>query len=174
MIHGVGAVGRDVHLEDGRLALARDPLDRDPRKAKFVRKSGVVDREVNEVEQPMGRDFHFEITSASSHGLRATSNEYPRAIARRPELAALTQTVPEIAHRPGRKAEYHPRRTSESQSAPRPCRRQIPKLLLHRNPRSRTHLDRPCRTPATRSIRWPCSCGRERRRARPCRRRKCN
>ena len=49
MIHGVGAVGRDVHLEDGRLALARDPLDRDPRKGKFVRKSGVVDRNIDKV-----------------------------------------------------------------------------------------------------------------------------
>src|SRR5208282_1559714 len=176
VIHRVGTVGRDIHLEDGVVAFSGNTFDRNARKGKFVRKPAVVDREVNEVAQPMGRDFHLRKRQlrATSFGLRATSIRERLLEARSSKLAALTQTAPETAHRPERTAEYHPRHISESQSAPRPCRRRIPKLLLHRNPRSRTHLDRPCRTPATRSIRWPCSCGRERRRARPCRRRKCN
>src|SRR5260370_39152148 len=85
-----------------------------------------------------------------------------------------TPTARETAHRPERTAEYHPRRTSESQSVPRPCQRQIQKLLQDRNLQTHTHSDRPCRSPAVQSNRWPCSCGTERRRARPCHRRKCH
>jgi hypothetical protein len=58
MIHGVGTVGGDLHLEHGAVAFAGNALDGDARESKFVRKSSVVDRKVNEVAQPMGRDFH--------------------------------------------------------------------------------------------------------------------
>ena len=58
VIHGVGTVGGDLHLEDGAVAFAGDAFDRDAGKRKFVRKTTVVDREVNEVAQPMGRNFH--------------------------------------------------------------------------------------------------------------------
>src|SRR5208337_4754237 len=58
MIHGIGTVGRDLHLEDSVVAFAGDALDGNARKSKFVRKTSVVDRKVNEVTQPMRRDFH--------------------------------------------------------------------------------------------------------------------
>ena len=58
MIHRIRTVGRDLHLEDGVIAFARDALNGNARKSKFVRKTQVVDRKVNEVAQPMVRDFH--------------------------------------------------------------------------------------------------------------------
>jgi len=58
MIHGVGTVGGDLHFEDGILAFARDPFDRDAGQSQFIPKTAVVDFEVNEVAEPMGRKFH--------------------------------------------------------------------------------------------------------------------
>ena len=52
MIHGVGTVGRDLHLVDGRFALARDALDGNAGKREFLRKTTVIDPKVNEVAQP--------------------------------------------------------------------------------------------------------------------------
>ena len=58
MIHGVGTVGGDLHLEDGVLAFAGDAFDRDAREREFVRETVVVDLEVDEVAEPVGRKFH--------------------------------------------------------------------------------------------------------------------
>ena len=45
MIHGIGTVGRDLHLEDGVVAFAGNTFHGDARKSKFVRKPSVVDSE---------------------------------------------------------------------------------------------------------------------------------
>ena len=60
MIHGIGTVGRDLHLEDGVVAFAGDAFDGYAREREFVRKPSVVDGKVNEVAQPMGRNFHVD------------------------------------------------------------------------------------------------------------------
>jgi hypothetical protein len=52
MIHRIGTVGGDLHLEDGGVALAGNALDGNARQGKFIRKAPVVDREVNEIAQP--------------------------------------------------------------------------------------------------------------------------
>ncbi len=72
VIHGVGTVGRDLHLEDGVVALAGNAFDGDAREREFVRKTGVVDRQVNEVAQPMRRNFHVQ-----TFAVRSSSRESP-------------------------------------------------------------------------------------------------
>ena len=52
MVHGVGTVGGDLHLEDGVIAFARDAFDGDAGQCEFVRKTAVIDGKVNEVAQP--------------------------------------------------------------------------------------------------------------------------
>src|ERR1019366_8949113 len=73
MIHGIGTVGRDLHLVDGSVAFARDAFNSNARKSKFVCKAKIVDRNIDKVAQPMRANFHFEL-SASSYWLLASSN----------------------------------------------------------------------------------------------------
>src|SRR5208282_2549932 len=108
---------------------------------------------------------------AGRYSLFATKTE---RTANDEQRSAITQTAPRTLHRPGRKVEYHLRHISRSQFVPHPCRRRILKLLSRRNLRIRTHSDRPCRSLAVQSIHWLCNCGRERRRASLCHRRKCS
>jgi hypothetical protein len=58
MIHGVRAIGRDVHLKDRPIAFAANRLNRNPSQSQIIRKLMVVDIEVNEIAQPLRRDFH--------------------------------------------------------------------------------------------------------------------
>ena len=45
--------------------VAGDAFDRDAREREFVRKTTVVDRKVNEVAEPLGRNFHFSFSAVS-------------------------------------------------------------------------------------------------------------
>ena len=58
VIHGVRTVGGDLHLEDGVVAFAGDAFDCDAREREFIRKTAVVEFEVDEVAEPVGRKFH--------------------------------------------------------------------------------------------------------------------
>ena len=58
MIHRIRAVSRDLHLEDSVFACAGNTFNSDARECEFVCKTKIVDRKVNEVAQPMRRDFH--------------------------------------------------------------------------------------------------------------------
>ena len=58
MIHGIGTVGRDLHLEDGVVAFAGNAFDGNARESEFVRKRRVIDGKVNKVAQPVRRNFH--------------------------------------------------------------------------------------------------------------------
>jgi hypothetical protein len=49
MVHRVGTVSSDLHLENGVLAFARDAFNRNAREREFVRQTTVVDRKVNEI-----------------------------------------------------------------------------------------------------------------------------
>ena len=49
VIHRIGTVGRNLHLEDGIVARTRNAFDRDARKREFVRKTRIVDRQINKV-----------------------------------------------------------------------------------------------------------------------------
>jgi hypothetical protein len=61
MIHGIGTISRDLHLEDRVLALASDALDRNTGEGKFIRKARVIDPKIDEVAEPIGRNFHFKL-----------------------------------------------------------------------------------------------------------------
>jgi hypothetical protein len=58
MIHRIRTVRRDLHLIDCAVAFAGNTFNGNARKREFVRKTEVVDREVNELAKPMRRDFH--------------------------------------------------------------------------------------------------------------------
>ncbi len=49
MIHRIRTVGRDLHLEHGAVAFAGNTFNGNARKREFVRKAGVIDRDVNEI-----------------------------------------------------------------------------------------------------------------------------
>jgi hypothetical protein len=49
VIHGIGTVGRDLHLEDCVVAGAGDAFNGDARESEFVGETSVFDRKVNEV-----------------------------------------------------------------------------------------------------------------------------
>jgi len=68
MIHFVGAIGSDLHVENGGITLAQDGFDPRTNGSEIVSKTTVVDRKVNEIAQPYRRKFHMgsESPEASS------------------------------------------------------------------------------------------------------------
>ena len=58
MIHRVGTVGSDLHFEDGIRAFPGYTFDRDADAGQIFRKAGVVNGNVNEIANPLGREFH--------------------------------------------------------------------------------------------------------------------
>ena len=59
MVHGVGTVGSDVHIENRAVAFAADGLDRNTGQREIIRQLVIIHLEVDEITQPVGRDFHF-------------------------------------------------------------------------------------------------------------------
>jgi hypothetical protein len=58
MIHLIGTIGRDLHVEDHVLAVAKDVLYARTEGREISRKPAVVDRDVDEFAKPVRRDFH--------------------------------------------------------------------------------------------------------------------
>ncbi len=59
VIHRVRTVGRDVHLEGGLITFAADRLDCNPGQGQIIGELVVIDVEVNEIAQPLRRNFHY-------------------------------------------------------------------------------------------------------------------
>src|SRR6202171_4900754 len=59
MVHGVGTVGGDVHIEARAVAFPADGLDRNSGQREIVRQLVIIHLDVDEITQPLGRDFHF-------------------------------------------------------------------------------------------------------------------
>ena len=57
MIHGIGTVGGDVHVEDGVSARAIDGFDCDSRMREVVGEASVVNFYVDEFTEPLGGEF---------------------------------------------------------------------------------------------------------------------
>jgi hypothetical protein len=55
MIHRVGPIRSDFHLEHGVGTAPADPLDPNPNIGQVLRQSPVVNREIDKVANPMGR-----------------------------------------------------------------------------------------------------------------------
>ncbi len=58
MIHGVGTVRPNLHLEDRVGARSADSFDANADVGQVFGKTAIVDGEVNEVANPIGRKFH--------------------------------------------------------------------------------------------------------------------
>src|SRR5580704_7791334 len=71
MIHRVGTIGRNVHLEGGLIPLAADRLDCNPRQSQIIGKLMVVDVEVNKIAQPLRRNFHRSWKKVISYSRRS-------------------------------------------------------------------------------------------------------
>ena len=65
VVHGIRTIGRDLHFEDGVFALTADRFHGDPCQGQVVRELVVVDREVNEITQPCGRNLHRSVSNCS-------------------------------------------------------------------------------------------------------------
>jgi hypothetical protein len=53
MVHRIGTVRSNLHLEYGVRAFAENSLDRDPNRSQVFSETAVVHREINEFAQPM-------------------------------------------------------------------------------------------------------------------------
>jgi hypothetical protein len=58
MIHGIRAIGADLRLKHRGLASALDALHGNPDRSQIVGKGAVVHFEVNEIADPLSREFH--------------------------------------------------------------------------------------------------------------------
>src|SRR5438876_6883330 len=72
VIHRVGPVGADLHLENGVLARAAHRFYGNPRGSKILRQSPVIYPELDKITNPLWRKFHRWL-SALSHRLSALS-----------------------------------------------------------------------------------------------------
>src|SRR2546426_11029276 len=70
VIHRVGPVGADLHLENGVLARAAHRFYGNPRGSKILRQSPVIYPKLDKITNPLWRKFHFWL-SALSHQLSA-------------------------------------------------------------------------------------------------------
>ena len=59
MVHRVGTVGPNLHLEDRIDALTGNPLDGNANRSQIFNKSTIVNRYVNELAYPLDRKFHL-------------------------------------------------------------------------------------------------------------------
>jgi hypothetical protein len=93
MIHRIRAVGRDLHLEDSVFAVAGNTLDRNARERKFVGQTRIVNREVNELAQPLRRDFHERMVELTSHpcNQRLTAGDGLPKLLKKPYIALKEQ-----------------------------------------------------------------------------------
>ena len=58
MIHRVGTIRPDLHVEHSVRARAPDALDAEAHICEVLSKTTVVDRKINVVANPIGRKFH--------------------------------------------------------------------------------------------------------------------
>ena len=54
MVHGIRAVGANLHLEDSVLPFARDALDRNSDRSKILSQAMIVDPQIDKLAQPCG------------------------------------------------------------------------------------------------------------------------
>ena len=104
MVHGIGTVGANLHLEDSVLAFAADALDGNSNRSKVLRQAAIVHLGIHELAQPCGRKFHFaafELLALSLQLLGLLGVEHFARSLKAEELTAKTlliQTVPKISH----------------------------------------------------------------------------
>jgi hypothetical protein len=65
MIHFVGTVGGDLHIEDHSVPLAEYAFDPRAYGREVVGKTSVLDRYLDEIAQPIWGDFHCKLLALS-------------------------------------------------------------------------------------------------------------
>jgi hypothetical protein len=65
MIHRIGTIGPNLHLEDSVSARTADPLDRDANIGQVLSEPRIIDGEVNVIANPLWRKFHDKLPVAS-------------------------------------------------------------------------------------------------------------